>query len=113
MLPKHIAVHAAGAETVTGNSAAVAVTSKELAFALHCTAAAGTSPTLDVTIEWSGDGVNFVDAGTPDAFAQLVAAGDEVLEVTAKARYYRVVWTITGSAGQSFTFAVIATHFDI
>lgn len=113
MKPRSYPAHVAGAETATGNTGAIAVTSKELALALHCTAAAGTSPTLDVTVEWSGDGTNFVAATVADAFAQLVAAGDEVLELTAKARYYRLVWTITGSAGQSFTFAVIGTHFDI
>lgn len=72
---------------------------------LNCTAAAGTSPTLNVIIEDSVDGGN--NWNTVGTFTQLVAAGRQVLNVPAPfGDQVRISWTIGGSAGQSFTFAV-------
>lgn len=72
---------------------------------LDVTAAAGTSPTLDVVIEDSLDGTNWNVIGT---FAQKVAAGREVITITGVfARRLRARWTIGGTT-PSFTFAISA-----
>lgn len=71
---------------------------------LNCTAAAGTSPTLNVIIEDSVDGgTNWNTVGT---FTQLVAAGRQVINVPAPfGDQVRISWTI-GGVTPSFTFAV-------
>jgi hypothetical protein len=72
---------------------------------LDVTAAAGTSPTLDVVVEDTLDGTNWNVIGT---FAQKVAVGREVLNVAAPfTDRLRVRWTI-GGVGASFTFSVLA-----
>jgi hypothetical protein len=72
---------------------------------LDVTAAAGTSPTLDVVVEDTLDGTSWNVIGT---FAQKVAVGREVLNVTAPfTDRLRVRWTI-GGVGASFTFSVLA-----
>jgi hypothetical protein len=71
---------------------------------LEVTAAAGTTPVLDVLIQDSLDGTNWNTIGT---FAQKTATSREVVNVTTPfAKRLRVSWTIAG-AGASFTFAVI------
>lgn len=73
---------------------------------LDVTAFAGTAPTLNVVIEDTLDGTNWNVVGT---FAQKVAAGREVINLsTPFTDRLRARWTIGGSAGQSFTFSVIA-----
>lgn len=70
---------------------------------IDVTAAGGTSPTLDVVIEDTLDGVNWNAVGT---FAQKVAAGREVINITAPfSDTLRVRWTVGGTT-PSFTFAV-------
>jgi hypothetical protein len=72
---------------------------------LDVTAATGTSPTLDVVVEDTLDGTNWNVVGT---FAQKVAVGREVLNVTAPfTDRLRVRWTI-GGVDASFTFSVLA-----
>lgn len=100
-------VVASAPRTVTGASAALVGygPAKVLRAQLDVTAAAGTTPTLNVVLEDSLDGVNFNPIAT---FAQRVAAGREVLNIAVPfANTLRVSWTITGSAGQSFTFSVV------
>lgn len=71
---------------------------------LDVTAASGTAPTLDVVIEDTLDGTNYNVVGT---FAQKVATGREVINVTIPfARRLRVRYTIAGTT-PSFTFSVI------
>lgn len=71
---------------------------------LNVTAASGTTPTLDVVVEYSVDGSNWNTIGT---FAQKVTTGREVINVTTPfAKNVRVRWTIGGTT-PSFTFAVI------
>lgn len=81
---------------------------------LNVTAASGTTPTLDVVIEDTLDGVNFNTIGT---FTQKVAAAREVINVypqkadsaTFQALFadrVRVRWTVAGTT-PSFTFSVI------
>lgn len=72
---------------------------------LNVTAAAGTSPTLNVVVEDTLDGTNWNPVGT---FAQRTAAGREVLNLaTPFTDRLRVRWTIGGTA-PSFTFSVLA-----
>ena len=102
---------ASAAQTATGNSAAIVVSSLTIGLVLSVTAAAGTTPTLDVTLEWSADGVTFFSAQPADSFTQLIAVGGAVKSFTCKQAFYRIKWTITGSAGQSFTFSVSEMTF--
>lgn len=70
---------------------------------LDVTAAAGTTPTLDVVLEDTLDGTNWNTVGT---FTQQVAAGREVINVTGLfTDRLRVRWTVAG-VGASFTFSV-------
>lgn len=70
---------------------------------LDATAASGTTPTLDVVIEDTLDGTNWNAIGT---FAQKVAAGREVINITTPfTDQVRVRWTIGGTT-PSFTFSV-------
>lgn len=72
---------------------------------LDVTAAAGTSPTLDVVVEDTLDGTNWNVVGT---FAQKTAAGREVINLsTPFADRLRVRWTVAGTA-PSFTFSATA-----
>lgn len=63
----------------------------------------GTSPTLDVVVEDTIDGVNFNTIGT---FAQRTAVGRQVIDITTPfSDTVRIRWTIGGGT-PSFTFAV-------
>lgn len=96
---------ASAARTASGVTAALAIDPGQNVHAvLNVTASAGTSPTLDVSLEWSLDeGATWVTAS--DAFAQVVATGVTHAVFTAKAPLTRVRWDITG-VGASFTFDV-------
>lgn len=68
------------------------------------TAVSGTVPTLDVVLEDTLDGVNYNTIGT---FAQKVAAGREVINITSTfTNRIRARWTIGGTS-PSFTFSII------
>lgn len=70
---------------------------------LNVTAASGTSPTLNVVVEDTLDGTNWNQVGV---FAQRVAAGREVINITSPfSDRLRVRWTIGGTT-PSFTFSV-------
>lgn len=72
---------------------------------LDVTAASGTSPTLNVVLEDTLDGTNWNTVGT---FAQKVAAGREVINITGPfSSTLRARWTI-GGTGPSFTFDIRA-----
>lgn len=72
---------------------------------LEVTAASGTTPTLDVTIEDSLDGTNWNTIGT---FAQKTGTGTEVINITTPfARRLRVKHVVGGTT-PSFTFNVKA-----
>jgi hypothetical protein len=76
---------------------------KTLRLQLNVTAVAGTSPTLDVVVEDTLDGVNYNIIAT---FAQKTVAAREVLNVTTPfTNTIRVRWTIGGTT-PSFTFEV-------
>ncbi len=108
-------VAASAARTVSGATGALPMTSgDELIVELEVTAVAGTSPTLDVSIEWSNDGgTDFAAAEPVDVFspvgtpAVLPYRGTRKFEK--KGDHYRVVWTIGGVA-PSYTFEVLADY---
>lgn len=94
------------ARTANGDSGALSGFGplKTIRAQLNATAVSGTAPTLDVVIEDSVDGgATWNTIGT---FAQLGAAGREVIDITSPfGDTVRVRWTIGGTA-PSFTFAV-------
>lgn len=94
------------ARTASGNvTVPGAASADSLRAQLSVTAAAGTSPTLNVIIEDSLDGgATWNVIGT---FAQRTAVGREVINITIPfTEAMRVSWTIGGTA-PSFTFEVI------
>lgn len=104
-------VVASAARTATGQSVAIRPQgfAHYINLAIDLTAVSGTTPTLDVTVEWSeDDGVNIAwfGADPADAFTQLTAVGSKVKQFTVKGNSYRVVWTIGGTT-PSFTFQVL------
>lgn len=102
-------VVASAGRTATGSSAAIDIgeyTHGELSVLLEVTAVSGTTPSLTVSVEWSNDAVDWFTPETADAFNAITAAATRrTKEFDIKARYYRVVWTITGTT-PSFTFEV-------
>jgi hypothetical protein len=101
-------VVASAARTTTGNSGAISAGSRQIALGLSVTAQSGTTPTLDVSIEWSQDGGTtwFVAQPTADAFTQVTTTLINAVRVfVVKAPVYRIVWTIAGTT-PSYTFSV-------
>lgn len=114
---KETELHASGAETADGNGtltdtfpeydtgdpSAYLAYAPDVRFYLDVSDHAGTSPTLDVTIEGLVGGV-WVELG---AFTQVVETdGSESILVVGCPQTMREVHAITGSAGQSYTFTV-------
>jgi hypothetical protein len=100
------------ARMATGNGASqlhVAVgATQRLWAALHVVAAAGTTPTLDVVVQ-SDDAGGFASPTARITLAQKNAIGYAVGSTAIGAitdTYYRAIWTIGGTGGPSFTFAV-------
>ncbi len=92
------------ARTTGGNSGNIQAYGGESVRAqLNVTAASGTSPTLNVLIEDTLDGINYNTIGT---FAQKTAAGREVINITTPfSETLRASWTIAGT-NPSFSFSV-------
>lgn len=110
-------VVASSAKTTTGNSGVISLADvlrveageldvDAINLLVDVTAVSGTTPTLDLTIEWSHNGTDFaVVDGTADTFTQVTAAAKRVKRFTLKGTDYRIVWTIAGTT-PSFTFAI-------
>ena len=99
---------ASAARTTTSQTAVQSTpqTASVLAVKLAVTAHSGTTPTLDVTLEWSDDSTTFYAADPSDAFTQVTTTdATKVKTFARKAPYYRVKWTIAGTT-PSYTFAV-------
>jgi hypothetical protein len=92
------------ARTVSGSSNIVqAYGGESLRCQLNVVGVSGTTPTLNVVIEDSIDGVNY---NTLASFPQKTAVGREILNITTPfAENLRASWTITGAAA-NFTFGV-------
>jgi hypothetical protein len=97
------------ARTTSGNAAtAVDDTGDTVSILVSVTAATGTTPTLDISIEWSPDGTIWAQTDTtPDAFAQITTTKNVVKTFPDRAKFYRVVYAIGGTT-PSFTFQVQA-----
>lgn len=98
---------ASAARTASGNSGPITGAGKmaQVLLMVHCTAASGTSPTLDVSLEQSADGTSWA-AITGSAATQLTAAGNRTAGALATANYVRAVWTIGGTDTPTFTFSI-------
>jgi len=84
----------------------VASAAENLSLLVDVTAVTGTTPTLDLSVEWSSDnGTTWFKADTADTLAQITAAKKTAKRFSALASWFRVVWTIGGTT-PSFTFAV-------
>jgi hypothetical protein len=102
---------ASAARTATGNSAALPVGSNSATIELEVevTAVSGTTPSMAVTVLWSEDGTNFGNPdGSSDAFTAITGVTNVVKNLTVRAAYMQVVWTITGTT-PSFTFSVLGS----
>lgn len=98
---------ASGARTASGEGLSTDLgNTKELVVTLDVSAVGGTTPTLDVKLQHSPDGVKWSDLGT--AFGQKTGVSREVKAFTQYHRYVKAVYTIGGTA-PSFTFSVEAT----
>lgn len=95
------------ARTTTGQSSAIECDRGERAcVVLDVTAQSGTTPTLDVSVEWSADGTTWAVGDPADAFTQIAAAtGTKAKSFTVKAPFYRLKWTIAGTT-PSYTFSI-------
>jgi len=104
-------LHPTAAETVTGNGTGVDMTTLEgiAAVILDSAGGAGTTPTLNVKLQHSATlGGSYVDiAGAVFAEVDDTPASRQMIKFNASEadNFVRAVWTITGSAGQSFTFS--------
>lgn len=91
---------AAAALAANGNSDAFFVGDKgTLRLSQTTSAVSGTSPTLDVSVKTSADGVTWYTAGT---FTQITGAGTE-RKCCAVDRWVRLDWTIGGSSTPTVT----------
>jgi len=75
-------------------------------FLLAVTAAAGTNPTLEVTIEGKTRSGNYV---TIASFAQISSESSQSIDVVRIPQNYRINWKISGTT-PTFTFEVDAIH---
>ena len=103
-----ITVVASAARTTTGNSGSLtpqAIDGETLGLLINVTAVGGT-PNLVLSVEWSNDTTNFATPdGSADAFTAITTTAIKVKTFERKAKFYRVVWTISGTT-PSLTFSV-------
>jgi hypothetical protein len=97
---------ARGAGTFTAGPIAGSGQANAVVLGVHVTAASGTSPTLNASLEESDDASTWT-AVTGSAVAQLTAAGNAVAFAVPAKRYVRVTSTIAGTT-PSFTYKVTA-----
>lgn len=104
-----ILVQASAAQTATGQTTGVEIPlqSLRLAVMVNVTAVSGTTPSNTFSVQWSNDNINWAVADTADSFTAITATGNVVKDFTVKAKYFRVVYTISGTT-PSFTFSVTA-----
>ena len=101
-----VTVLAAAARTTSGNATILAAdTGDTLSLQVDVSAASGTTPTLDISVQWSMDGTTWSSAATPDTFTQITATASTVKTFQVKAPNFRVVYAIGGTT-PSFTFSV-------
>lgn len=94
---------AARTASTTSGPVAAAGQATVAVLAVHCTAASGTTPTLDVSLEESADGDSW-SAITGSGITQLTAAGNKMATALVTKNYVRAAVTIGGTT-PSFTFS--------
>lgn len=98
---------ASAARTATGTGTAFSTAGLDSINAtLVITAASGTTPTLDLTLETTADGTNYYTAGTFPQQTTTNAGVSRVIDGLGATSRWK--WTIAGTT-PSFTFAVSAT----
>lgn len=98
-------------ETTDGNSPSYKTNSTDIGISIDLTAISGTNPTIDFEVQWSPDLVNWGSAdGSADTFTQLTAVAVVAKVFTVKAPFFRLKWTITGTAGPSMTFSAVGVY---
>ncbi|MGZ4519170.1 MAG: hypothetical protein ACXVGA_00975 [Mycobacteriaceae bacterium] len=103
-----VLVAPSGAQTTSGNSGLLrGPVGQYLNIQINVTAVSGTTPSCAFKVQWSQDAVNWADADPVDAFTAVTATGNVVKNFMAKADFFRLVWTITGTT-PSFTFSATA-----
>jgi hypothetical protein len=88
--------------TFTAGPVATPGAAGDVVLLVHCTAATGTTPTLDVSLEESADGTSW-SAVAGSAAAQLTAAGNRVAYAAPSKALVRVTATVAGTT-PSVTF---------
>jgi len=102
-----VTVISSAARTASGQSASLQCGQVPvISLLVAVTAASGTTPTLDITIQWSPDGgATWASSDPVDSFTQITAATNVAKRFTVKSNVFRIVYTIGGTT-PSFTFAV-------
>jgi len=105
-------VVASAARTTSGNSGTAISTERQnnIALLVNVTASSGTTPTLNVTVQWSADGVNFAPGDPADAFTQITGNVAAAKAFAVKGAFWRPAWAIAGTT-PSFTFTVDAVTY--
>lgn len=95
--------------TGTGRQLGAVAAGKSLYASLHVLTVSGTSPTLDVKVQ-SDDNGSFTSATDRITFTQANAKGGQWSSVAGAITddYWRISYTIGGSATPTFAFAVVA-----
>lgn len=103
-------ISTSSAKVTTGTTAGVALSSATTTVGIDVTAFAGTSPTLDVAVQWSFDNVNWGAGESPLVFAQIVGVKSSHITTQTRAPYVRLSYVIGGTS-PSFTFAAYTFTF--
>lgn len=92
--------------STSSNSGAIGLgKSLNVGVMVEVTAHSGTTPTLDLSVEWSMDGTNFAPAQAADSFTQITTTDQRVIKLFAvKAPFFRLVWTLGGTTPH-YTFS--------
>jgi hypothetical protein len=107
-------VLASAARTTSGTSSAITpdprgITARTIWTGLVVTAVSGTTPTLDLSIQWFSAALNsWSDFEPVQAFTQKNAVGAWLKDTPVRGDQYRLKWTIAGTT-PSFTFSVTET----
>lgn len=97
-----VTLAASAARTANGTGSAIEAGDKAVVrLLLDVTARTGTTPTLDVTIQTSYDGITWRSAGT---FTQATATGQQRGSFSLD-RFVRASWTVGGTT-PNFTFSI-------
>lgn len=102
------AARAAG--TFTSGQVGTPSASIHVVLAVHCTAATGTGPTLNCSLEQSGDGTTWT-AIAGSGITALTAAGNAMSNALVSDDYVRVTATVAGTT-PSITFTATVLVFS-